>query len=199
MPFSTSVFDVAVSGVLRNIAPATALDIGAGAGKYGKLIKAASPECIVTAIELYREYVERFSLHAIYDEVQCGDALALIETAVDKTYDLVVFGDVLEHFRKSYGVDLLNFFVYRSRYILALFPSDYVQNSVEGNRAEAHLSIWSENDFAGMRHSPVYSIGKSHMVVIAGYLAQPADLARAIAILQDQFTGPDPAAAPSSV
>ena len=197
MPFSTSVFDRAVSSVLQHLAPATALDIGAGAGKYGKLIKAASPECIVTAVEIYQDYIERFNLHEIYDHVQRGDALELIETAVDKTYDLVVFGDVLEHLRKSAGVDLLNFFVYRSRFMLALFPTEYVQNSVEGNRAEAHLSIWSENDFYGMRHSPVYSIGKSHMVLISGYLVPPGDLQAALVFLEEKVNYSDVAPAPS--
>jgi len=168
--------------------PATALDIGAGAGKYGKLLNDACPECVVTAVEIYEEYVERFHLREIYDYVHCGDAVQLIESAVDSTYDLVLFGDVLEHFRKSCGVDLLNFFLYRSRYILALFPSEYVQNSVDGNRAEAHLSIWTEKDFAGMPHSPVYSIGTSHIVLITGYLAHADDLQNAVNFLEQHLS-----------
>lgn len=168
--------------------PTTALDVGAGAGKYGTLLREACPGCVITAIEIYEPYLERYRLREIYDYVNCGDALQLIETAVDSTYDLVLFGDVLEHFRKSCGVDLLNFFVYRCRYILALFPSEYVQNSVEGNRAEAHLSTWSESDFAGMRHSPVYSIGTSHLVLVAGYLADEGDLQSAVDFLEQSLT-----------
>jgi hypothetical protein len=69
---------------------------------------------------------------------------------LDRTYDAVILGDCIEHMRKSVGLDLLNFLVYRSRIIIVKFPVQMIQDPYQGHKNEAHISVWSEHDFRGM-------------------------------------------------
>lgn len=169
MPFSKMHFDSAIETFLTRLQPKNVLDIGAGAGKYATLLRRACPGAFVTAVELDTEYIERFKLAEKYDEVRRVNAEQLL-TEVDTDYDLVIFGDVIEHLRKSVGVDLLNFFVYRSKRILVVFPLRARQGSVDGRSQEAHISIWGPEDFRTFEHS-YDEVGRLAMVQITGYLS----------------------------
>lgn len=146
MPYSSGTFDEEVATIIRAMSPSTVLDIGAGAGRYGHLIKKVSPQAHVTALELDAEYIARFQLRQVYDVVRQDDVESLFRN-VDTEYDLVILGDVIEHLRKSVGIDLLNFLVYRSRRILVIFPLRYRQGAFEGRSQEAHISVWGPTDF----------------------------------------------------
>jgi len=50
-----------------------------------------------------------------------------------RTYDAVILGDCIEHMRKSVGLDLLNFLVYRSRIIVVKFPVQMIQDPYQGH------------------------------------------------------------------
>ena len=88
---------------------------------------------------------------------------------MDETYDLVVIGDCIEHMRKSEGVDLLNFLIYRCKYILIHYPDRYVQGSVDGHIHEAHISVWSEHDFSGFDYLLIKN-GFIHSYAVNGFL-----------------------------
>lgn len=133
------------------VRPASMLDIGAGAGKYGKIAREImGTASSTTALEIDEEYIKTFSLATIYDVVLSGSSDQLIKDP-SLRYDFVVLGDVLEHMRKSDGIDLLNFLYYRTSYIFIVLPADFEQDAVDGHAAEAHISVWSETDFASLR------------------------------------------------
>ncbi len=171
MPFSDSVLDDVIRQFCREIPLGYCLDIGVGAGKYGKLVREISPSAHIIGIEIESAYVEMFNLKEVYDEVRCVDASDLITSDVDSRYDLVLLGDCLEHMRKSDGIDLLNFLVYRTRYLLAIYPEKYRQGSWNGFVKEAHISFWHVGDFAGLEFSLVR---RQSQVAIAvnGYLLE---------------------------
>jgi hypothetical protein len=79
-----------------------------------------------------------------------------------------MIGDCIEHMRKSCGVDLLNFLIYRAGYICVIYPDRFVQDDVDGHAAEAHISTWSQADFAAwdVIH---HSWNGMHMFLIKGY------------------------------
>jgi hypothetical protein len=85
----------------------------------------------------------------VYDEVWISDAAELMNNP-EHAFDAVIIGDCIEHIRKSAGIDLVNFLVYRSGIIILKFPLQMVQNRWQGHPSEAHVSVWSEHDFRGM-------------------------------------------------
>jgi hypothetical protein len=146
LPYSQCAFDDAIEDIIRTLQPRNVLDIGAGAGKYATLVSRGCPTALITGVELDRDYIDRFELANKYDRVLAVDAASLMAD-VDVDYDVVIFGDVIEHLRKTLGIDLLNFFVYRSRRIIVVFPLRYRQGAVEGRSHEAHISVWGQTDF----------------------------------------------------
>ena len=135
MPFSYSQFDHWVGTLVDLLQPATVLDIGPGAGKYGRIIRARASQSTftthLTAIEIDASYVDTYKLRDIYDVVTIDDAISLLK-APRCRYDLVMIGDCIEHMRKSSAVDLLNFLIYRAGYICVIYPDRFVQDGLVG-------------------------------------------------------------------
>lgn len=126
------------------------LDIGAGAGKYGRMVKEAHPGVTLTAYETEGEYVERFGLRGLYHNVCVCRAIELLNYPDVPAWDLVVLGDVLEHMRRSEGLDLLHFLVYRTRYMWIQWPMRYIQEALGGHTSECHISVWTEQDIKAL-------------------------------------------------
>lgn len=171
MPYSSAALDDVSEALIRSVPLGRCLDVGPGAGKYGRLVRSIHRSADIKAIELDADYIEQFKLRDVYDEVLCGPAGLLFDGDLDAAYDLVIIGDCLEHMRKSEGVDLLNFLAYRSKYILVVYPVRWIQGSWEGHRSEAHISVWSESDFGWLDH---VSISRGGLVAVAmnGFLRE---------------------------
>jgi hypothetical protein len=173
---SAVTFDYWVSTLFDLLKPARVGDIGPGKVKYGRMArdkaKALEYHCRTTAVEIDESYVEQFGLRQLYDEVVVADAVTLIDDSKLR-YDLVILGDSIEHMRKSAGVDLLNFLVYRSGYILVITPSGYLQDAEDGHAAEAHISTWSIADFPGwdvLTKTQTVGSWTLNLFLIKGYL-----------------------------
>lgn len=169
MPVSHWLPDGTTKKLLKRIKVNRFLDIGAGAGKYGKMVSFFHPDAEKIAVEIDETYVKDFELEKIYNQVWVMPAINLISEKIDESYDLVIIGDCFEHMRKSEGIDLLNFLVYRSKYILIHYPDRYIQETVDGHIHEAHISIWSEYDFYGFDYLLIKN-GFIHTYAINGYL-----------------------------
>ncbi|HLZ77094.1 class I SAM-dependent methyltransferase [Phenylobacterium sp.] len=182
MPYSAPVFDQHVAALIARMKPASVLDIGPGAGKYGRMIKAlregGAEIGSLTAVEIDASYVERFKLGEVYDDIQLADASAMPDVDPDGHWDLVILGDVLEHFRKSRGADLIDYLYYRTKYIIVVVPIDFIQGAWEGHHAEAHISTWYASDFSRYKAATVSWAapegGEVQMVMINGLRADPA-------------------------
>lgn len=174
MPYSLPFFDDVVNYLIKHIMVETCLDIGAGAGKYGKMVRQFHPGSRLTAIEIDPTYIEQFNLKDIYDNVLCQDATQLIEVLTEN-YDLVILGDCLEHLRKSQGIDLLSYLLYHSRYLLIIYPEGLIQGSWQGHPQEAHISAWFPSDFINYDH---LLMKRMHTVLVAvnGFLLRRVDL-----------------------
>jgi SAM-dependent methyltransferase len=182
VPVSAMVFDQHIAQLLLRMKPATILDIGPGAGKYGRIIAMLRERGLevetLSAVEIDQSYIDQFELAKVYDDVRLGDAADLPDTGPDAQWDLVILGDVLEHFRKSRGSDLLEYLYYRTKYIIVVVPIDYIQGAWEGHHAEAHISTWYAADFARFKASCFSAAGPSgseiQLVLINGLRAEPA-------------------------
>jgi SAM-dependent methyltransferase len=179
MPFSRHAFDAYVETIIGLLKPRTVCDIGPGAGKYGHIVRRAAGQhnfyTHLTAIEIDPTYVRRFELAKLYDEVLGEDAMCLLQRPQTR-FDLVIFGDCIEHMRKSNGVDLVNFLVYRAGYICIIYPDARVQDDWEGHAAEAHISTWGPEDFRGWK-TLHHNRAKMHLFLIKGYQPSPVTIA----------------------
>ncbi|ONH62398.1 hypothetical protein CcI49_03190 [Frankia sp. CcI49] len=169
MPYSSDQGKRWISSWLAELAPASVLDIGAGAGGYARICRQACPAVHLTAVEIWEPYVPRFGLRDLYDEVLVGDARALALPAAD----VVILGDVLEHMARAEAVELwTRARAAARRGVLASLPvQPYPQGPVDGNPHEAHVETWSHarvlSALAGMVASDVDGD-------IGVYLASPA-------------------------
>ncbi|MDP3975304.1 MAG: class I SAM-dependent methyltransferase [bacterium] len=147
--------------------PQTVLDIGSGAGKYGRLIRSIEPNIKCIGFEIEQDYIKEFNLKSIYDEIICANISALLDR-VDDHFDIAIFGNVLEHLPKSIGTDLLHFLVYRAKLIIINYPFAELQDSYEGHKHEAHISVWSKDDFKQFDFLEVQQ-GQQRLAVISGF------------------------------
>lgn len=184
MPYSSLIFDKIINNLLRSIKPKTFLDVGAGAGKYGQMMKNINFKTRVCGIELEKDYIKKFDLNSIYTEVWCMSVMDLLSPKYyDLNFDVVMIGDIIEHLKKSDGIDLLNFLVYRTKWVIVQFPYKYLQNSVDGYTAEAHISVWNANDFKSFDATQVYKKDTQRLVMIRGYLEDELTLNQVSALM----------------
>src|SRR5262245_14209224 len=105
MPYSSNLFDETVKAKIAYWDYQRYLDVGCGAGKYGRMIRTLQPEGHITGVEVDSEYIDKFDLRSVYDVVINDSVVSLVNGPQSQTYDVVIFGDVIEHLRKSDGLD----------------------------------------------------------------------------------------------
>lgn len=131
------------------VKPKTVFDVGVGTGSMGKLVRStAFASAHITGWEVFLCGV---NVEARYDAFHAEDFLAWTRKNVDWEVDLVTFGDVLEHFRHSEAMDILDEAAYRSRWIALFTPGLYFQNTYGGNIDEAHRCVLTLQDLARFR------------------------------------------------
>ena len=164
--YSYTTFDDLTLHLLQQIRPAKVLDIGAGEGKYGKLIREAGLDCHLTAVEFEPE--RRAELLALgYNEVRSLAALDLMKNP-SETFEVIILGDVIEHMRKSEGQDLLEYLNYRATYILVITPEAMPMSSP--NFYEGHNSLWRPPSMAWHDVWAHCRNAMMHFYVLRGYL-----------------------------
>jgi len=174
MPFSDRRFDKKMEEFLIAHPESRYLDIGCGAGKYGKMIRSFNPDAHVIGIEADSEYIEKYKTREIYDElvnIRIEDFIRQKEN-LSFTTDFVIMGDLLEHLYKSDGIDLINFLMYRCKYMLIVFPSKFVMFDYKGHPSESHNSVWNEDDFKQFDYE-FFRDEIMNMVVVTGYWNDP--------------------------
>lgn len=132
-----------------DLAPTSVLDIGAGYGKYGWLLREYIDDfrgnVTIDAVEFWPEYMNRSGAGAVYDRVFPG----AWPVRVDRRYDLVLMIDVLEHFEDEAGAKALEAALAVSDRVLVSTPLGFAQGPVDGNELEAHRSEWPIRKLAG--------------------------------------------------
>lgn len=126
---------------INDIKPRTVLDVGAGAGMYRLLIERLVPEWaqpnIVDAIEVWEPYVKEFELKSLYTNVYTQD----VRTWDNWDYDLVIFGDVLEHMTKEEAIEIWAKVSEQARYAIISIPLGHNhQDAYNGNPYEEHVT-----------------------------------------------------------
>lgn len=109
---------------------AAILDVGACDGKWRKLL----PEYTnMDAVEIFQPNADM--IDHLYSAVYCLD---IYDYHYD-TYDIVIFGDVIEHMTVDRAQKVLEYAKDHARYIIIGVPFLYQQGELYGNQYEAHL------------------------------------------------------------
>jgi 2-polyprenyl-3-methyl-5-hydroxy-6-metoxy-1,4-benzoquinol methylase len=108
------------------------LDVGAGWGKYAHLL----PNFYMDACEVWQDYIEKESIDQLYNHVFKCDILDMPISPGD--YDVVIFGDVLEHIETEEAQKLISDLSKKVKQIVVAVPYLYKQEAVDGNPYEAH-------------------------------------------------------------
>jgi len=133
------------------------LDVGCGFGKWGFLIRdqfdvmlgfAYSKEkwkFDITGVEIFSDYITPVAEY-IYNRVIEGDIFRCLDR-LDR-YDVVILGEILEHFPKDQGKRLISEMFCRTENIILSTPLGYYhQEESGGNPYQAHKSGWTLEDF----------------------------------------------------
>ncbi len=139
---------------LDEVRPQSILDIGVGFGRLGFLAREYLENAVhgdyqkknwkvkIDGIEVFPDYIQPHH-HEIYNDIHFGDGFEVIDTLGQ--YDVVILGDVLEHFPKSKAWEMLEKCVrHCNRAVFLFLPigPDWEQGEVYGNEHERHLSFW---------------------------------------------------------
>ncbi|WP_234973033.1 hypothetical protein [Paenibacillus vortex] len=84
-----------------------------------------------------------------YNKIHVADAFDHLHAVVEPgQFDLIILGDVLEHFTKERGLALLQTCIQKSRFVLLNIPigTNWPQGAAYGNEFEAHLSTWTTEE-----------------------------------------------------
>lgn len=86
------------------------LDCGVGAGFIGRTLRSAAlpVSLALTGVEIYKPYIERGKIrdrmevttghfHHLYDSLLCADFVQHLGSTPEKSVDVVIFGDSLDH------------------------------------------------------------------------------------------------------
>jgi len=122
---------------ILQINPKTVLDVGVGKGDYLNLIRQHIGKSVkVDAIEVWQPYVDFYYLKKRYDEVFVED----VRKFEDFNYDLVIFGDVLEHMSEEEALEVWDKASKQAKYLvlsIPIIPSP--QHDVNSNPYEVHV------------------------------------------------------------
>ncbi len=136
MPISHNTNVDYVAKLIRDNAPETVLDVGAGAGKYGHICRALYPYFKIDALEVWEPYIKEFKLKSLYNKIFNED----VREFNNFNYDLVILGDILEHMTKDEAIAVMNKIKEQAKMAIISIPTcDCPQGHVHGNPYEEHV------------------------------------------------------------
>lgn len=121
---------------VATIKPKKILDVGAGSGYYGRILKNSGVR--IDADEIWPASADYLRKSGWYSWVT---ELNILDYEYEKgTYDLVIFGDILEHLSLEDAQKVFRYAFMHANHVLVSIPnSNYPQEALYGNEHERHL------------------------------------------------------------
>jgi len=158
MPYSYDYFKIEVGKhLVKSFPPSTKiLDVGAGSGKYGAMLRFWFND--IDALEIFEPYIEQFKLNEIYNNVHIGN---IIDFDIS-IYDYIIMGDILEHLSVENAHDLLSKIHLLGKKCLVAIPYTMEQGEVNGNIYEKHLQSDLTHDVFLFRYPMMKELYRNH-------------------------------------
>lgn len=112
---------------------ATILDVGAGCGTYYNYLHDYFTN--MDAVEVFEPNIEMYDLKNKYNKVYNID----IRYLQYGHYDIIIFGDILEHLKVEDAQKVLNYALKRCKEVIVAVPYMYPQDAIKDNKYEVHL------------------------------------------------------------
>ncbi|MFI5372213.1 MAG: class I SAM-dependent methyltransferase [Candidatus Eisenbacteria bacterium] len=128
-----------------DVQPRSVLDVGAGYGKFGVLVREYAPIERVDGLDVGPPR------YAGYDHFWIGDAREL-DTVLPEdapVYDLALFLEVIEHLDKKDAFRVLDALTRRARKVLVTTPLGFRRQQFDELPYETHRSGWYPWEFGG--------------------------------------------------
>jgi len=134
--------DMIVSRILSN-PDNVVLDVGAGEGKWGKLLKGKVAK--IHGVEVWEKYIIKYKLHNFYDELV---NVNMKDFVFNIPYNVAILGDVLEHLPIEEAMAFLAKLKVNVDTIFLTLPITIcIQNGESiGNPFETHHYQWSDKE-----------------------------------------------------
>ena len=181
MPSSRPNTIPAIIHIVKQLRPASILDVGVGFGKWGHLFReytdilAAEHDppryrrpnwrVKIDGIEGHPAYLTPMHRY-LYDTIHVGDAAKLIRKL--PSYDLVFLGDIIEHFDKKAGQALLRKCIAKAHKAVLISTPKFqtYQPDLCANELERHRSLWSAEDFAKFKGAITKTIDRDTLLAL---------------------------------
>lgn len=142
---SASNFNVLIKNTLDRLKPTSILELGCGEGKLSTLVKEINLDTKLVAVQkLFTDTDEALLTQRGYSKIIDTDILEYFKTGFDEEYDLIVIMDVIEHFLYSDAFSIIDFALYRSKWLLLIWPSKHPQYGIN-NQFDRHRSSFEIN------------------------------------------------------
>jgi 2-polyprenyl-3-methyl-5-hydroxy-6-metoxy-1,4-benzoquinol methylase len=159
MPSSQYYHISKIMEMIISVNPKSVLDVGSGFGKFGVLCREYLElwdgrqkyefNRRVDCVEVFQKYISPLYEY-IYDNIYNNNILE-IAPKLDNKYDLILLIDVLEHFEKSDGFNLLTTLLANNECILVSTPKKPTpQKDAFNNVHEIHRSVWSAKELSSL-------------------------------------------------
>lgn len=157
MPIGCSSLVPYLAAELHALQPRSVLDLGCGYGWAGAAVR----QWVDGGVRPWRTRlvgVEAFAAYRspqwdVYDEVVCADLVAWLK-ANDERWPVVLLLDVVEHFERGAGVEVLALARSRltsgGRLYVGTPAVWFAQDATHGNGLERHRDLWTVADFTGL-------------------------------------------------
>jgi len=165
---------------IKKAKPESILDVGVGFGKWGYLfreytdiIKSESNpsryaktgwKVRIEGIEAYTGYLHE-GHKFVYDKIHVGDAKEIMSNL--GKFDVIFFGDIIEHFPLNEGKKLLKTAIKQCNKCVILTTPKYDTGQTDScnNPLERHRSVWGPKDFRALGSCLITLADKATYVV----------------------------------
>lgn len=144
--------------LVRKLDPNSILDVGVGFGRWGILFREfleiwnysnydGKWKRKIDGVEIFEKYIQPY--HSFfYDKIFIENVSDFLRRP-DIQYDLINFGDVIEHFEKNEALTLIELALSKSKNVIINLPigNNWEQKGTSENEFEEHKSIFCNKDF----------------------------------------------------